>query len=354
VLLPRYAAGELDMAVAEMVRAHLATGCIACLDALFAHPVAARAVAIVEKLAPPVAPGTSSRAAFVAIAAVLLAAVIALHAHFSATPDPPAIVTVSPTAPTIAERPDDVVALPPTTSVHEEARPVVHPPPTVPDTVVRYSGDTLSVRAADVPLTRILDAIGEESGATIEGRIADDRAVTIEFEDVPVAEALDRILGDQNFVLVYDHEHRLRLVELIDGAIEGRPVEVTASPPPAPADVLARHPRLHVNGILAERLGSDTMSLHDLIETALRQEDRDVRGDAMRTAVEVLEADPEFRRALHMTADATPLDDVVRDVGAARAEETLFYVATKASDSELRNRAVTLLDRMHARSGALN
>lgn len=39
MLLPRYAAGDLTMADAEAVRAHLTSGCADCLDALYRMPV---------------------------------------------------------------------------------------------------------------------------------------------------------------------------------------------------------------------------------------------------------------------------------------------------------------------------
>ena len=38
-LLAPYAAGVLDDETSQAVRAHLAGGCLACLDELFAHPV---------------------------------------------------------------------------------------------------------------------------------------------------------------------------------------------------------------------------------------------------------------------------------------------------------------------------
>jgi len=156
---------------------------------------------------------------------------------------------------------------------------------------------------------------------------------------------------------VYDAEHRPRAVELIGGATSAGVSVTLAAAPDVRVGVLARHSRVHLGGALSAQFGTDTMSLHDLIDAALRQDDRDVRADAMRTAVQVLEGDPEFRRALHATpaaSDGAPLDDLVRDVGSAHAEEALFYVATKATDSELRNRAVALLDRMHGGSGALD
>jgi len=226
--------------------------------------------------------------------------------------------------------------------------------PAAPGPTVRYIGDTLSVRASGVPIAELLDEIGQQSGATVRGRVDDERDLTTEFDDVPLAEGLHRILGEQNFILVYDHEHRLRLVELIGGPTTPSPVPVTITERDVPSDVLARHPRVHLGGPLSVRFGTDTITLHDLIEQALRQEDGDVRADAMRTAVEVLEADPEFRHALHATAagaDGAPLDSLVRGLDTARAEQALFYVATKATDGELRDRAVTVLDRMHGGTG---
>lgn len=56
-LLPRYAGGLLTMAEAETVRAHLASGCTACLDVLYRMPVGMPRT--VEEPSPPPAASVS-------------------------------------------------------------------------------------------------------------------------------------------------------------------------------------------------------------------------------------------------------------------------------------------------------
>jgi hypothetical protein len=69
-LLPRYAAGELDEDQAELVRAHMASGCATCLGDVFSRPVGLPPVAV-----PP--PRSVPRRTWPAVLAGLLAAGVA-------------------------------------------------------------------------------------------------------------------------------------------------------------------------------------------------------------------------------------------------------------------------------------
>ena len=80
---------------------------------------------------------------------------------------------------------------------------------------IRYAEDALSVHVAHASLADLLQEIGRQSGVRIRGQFDDARQVTADFTDVPLPEALHRLLGNQNFVLMYDDQHRPRELELV-------------------------------------------------------------------------------------------------------------------------------------------
>src|SRR5437870_1492301 len=99
--------------------------------------------------------------------------------------------------------------------------------------VIEYSKDALTVRLAKVPVTDVLAEVSQKTGAEIRGQVRNPTDVTAEFEAVPLPEALHRLLGDQNFALVYGDGGRLKAVRLIGGASQGAgPAAAPAAPPP--------------------------------------------------------------------------------------------------------------------------
>src|SRR3989454_4351842 len=115
-----------------------------------------------------------------------------------------------------------------------------------PERVIHYEGDTLTVRLAGAPVTDVLDELGRQAGAEIRGQVRDPHEVSAEFEGVPLAEALHRLLGDQNFALVYGNEGRLKSVRLLGGpqtaaAAGAAPPPVSQPPAPGVLDALAKH-----------------------------------------------------------------------------------------------------------------
>src|SRR6266478_9029489 len=144
-----------------------------------------------------------------------------------------------------------------------------------PERVIHYEGDTLTVRLTGAPVTDVLDELGRQAGAEIRGQVRDPGEVSAEFEGVPLAEALHRLLGDQNFALVYGNEGRLKSVRLLGGpqtAVAAVPASAAAAAPPAGqpspgiVDAFAKHAPIAVAGHLGEALGGNEASLLQLFD----------------------------------------------------------------------------------------
>jgi hypothetical protein len=94
-----------------------------------------------------------------------------------------------------------------------------------PERVIRYSDDRLSVKLTLAPVAEVIDEIGHQTGAEIRGQLAEVREVSAEFDEVPLPEALHRLLGTQNFALVYGDKGKLKALELLGAArTSGGPV----------------------------------------------------------------------------------------------------------------------------------
>jgi hypothetical protein len=99
--------------------------------------------------------------------------------------------------------------------------------------LLAYREERLSVSLQRVPLADVMAMFARESGVEIDGEFDGTREVTHRFDGVPIAQALDRLLGDQNFTLTYAEDGRLRRLQLHGLAAPRRPIR----PPP-----IARRP----------------------------------------------------------------------------------------------------------------
>src|SRR5512132_4256684 len=72
-----------------------------------------------------------------------------------------------------------------------------------PERLIRYDKDALTVHAIGVPVLEVLTEIGRQSGAEIRGTTRESHDVTAQFDSVPLPQALCRLLGDQNYALIY-------------------------------------------------------------------------------------------------------------------------------------------------------
>ena len=77
--------------------------------------------------------------------------------------------------------------------------------------VARFADGRLSVSATDASLEDVVREVARVVGAEVKGTVATPRQVTIALDEMPLEEALRRVLGDQPYSLRYDRD---RLVEL--------------------------------------------------------------------------------------------------------------------------------------------
>jgi len=230
--------------------------------------------------------------------------------------------------------------------------------------VIQYEKDALTVHLTNVPVAEVLDEVARQSGAQIRGQVRSDRDVTAQFDAVPLPEALHRLLGDQNFALVYGDAGKLKSVRLLGGtpgeaaAAPGAAVPVMPAVPPPPssqglANLVANHAPVPVSGRLAQTVGGPNATLQQLFEIGTRNEDSSLRSDAIRTMVSTLETDPALRAAAIGelgTIDDGALSAILRGAAGEHAEEVAMQVLTQARASEIRVKASSVLQRLRAGS----
>lgn len=227
--------------------------------------------------------------------------------------------------------------------------------------VIRYAGDTLTVRLAKVAVTDVLDEVGRQAGAEIRGTVRTPRDVSVEFDAVPISDALHRLLGDQNFALVYGHEGQLKSVRLLGGPLNGS----VARPPPNPAmealaaatspgtanvmEALAKHGAVPIAGHLGDALGGQRATLFQLLDLSTHHADPTVRAEAARALIAAVDTDPVLRTNVLSqlnTMDDAALAEYFRNSAGDNAEEVAMQILSSARAPEIRSRATAVLQRL--------
>ena len=76
-------------------------------------------------------------------------------------------------------------------------------------TRVEVRGDRLSVSLVDADLDEVLREIGRQGNIKIIYKNPPDKQITVSFENVPIEKGLDRLLEEQNFLLIYSRTEPL-------------------------------------------------------------------------------------------------------------------------------------------------
>jgi len=179
----------------------------------------------------------------------------------------------------------------------------------------------------------VLAQIADATGAQLSGVVADPPTVTIALHDVPVRQAIDRIVGDTNFTLRYGGDGTLRRISLAGrvGSIEaGR----------ASAEVRFRRawrlrPPIRLQGALASALGTTHLPPSRVLRAVRTLDDRAIRKKAVRAVVASIEADPTIADAWKSMTGAELAAFAQRNTG-PHAFETLANIAAATNDPKVR------------------
>ena len=226
---------------------------------------------------------------------------------------------------------------------------------------VEYRDGRLTVRVRDASLADVMRDVARETDAEVRGRTA-DRLLTADLRDVPVRDALERLLGEHNFALTYEGG-RLRVIELLGDAAPSPPrAAVVDGEPPADlvqaGEVLDRFARserpLRVSRRLAQALGTDRPTFLQVSTAALTSGDAGVRSRAFRASLQAIEGDPAVRSAfafaMERTADGGLVEFMRRNAG-ANAEEIVARLARRAESRSVREKATSVLEQLRGDAG---
>jgi hypothetical protein len=223
---------------------------------------------------------------------------------------------------------------------------------------VVWSDDTVTIRADKASAATVVSLIGKESGAQVRGVVPADRVVTLDLEKAPVKEALERVLGEQNFTLTYGDDGKLKVIQLKGGREEAPPPTI------AQADFGGRErgdtpemwyrmyllfegrPKVPVEGRVAELSGKDALNWDYLVNVSYGVNDPRARREAVRTAMRAIEGDPEFKAAILSAArGVSPAEfaQFARAITFDRAEELVRNIARESKIPEFQQQARAVL-----------
>jgi hypothetical protein len=226
---------------------------------------------------------------------------------------------------------------------------------------VRYANERLTVHAEAAPLPDVLRAVGKASGAEVRGEPAAAEPLTLTLDDVPLKDALTRILGDQSFTLTYAEDGHLRSIDLRGGpstATPKAPTEPPAEPagwPPTEAVRIATEKvdqwtrsdtRYPITGRLADALKTKEATFSQIAEAAVTDPDSRVRAQGLRTGLRLLEGEREIRDDFVQMIDSVDdafLVNYVRFFMKDNASEIVAAFGRTATTAALKTRAQSVL-----------
>jgi YD repeat-containing protein len=220
--------------------------------------------------------------------------------------------------------------------------------------VVHFKDDKLTVDLHDVSIATAMADVARASGADLVGTPREDRRLTMVFEEIPIKEALERLVGAQNFTLKYDDAGKLKAIELRGGQAArdaSRPEtkqfdEKTLAKQYAFFKAFDTGEAIPLNGDLRKKFGKDEIRYDELGNLVLGYPDAKIREAAMRAILQALDRDPERKAAVLDALNAMTTDELM-DFARARAyhnaEMLVRLLMRESSDPDVRARARDVL-----------
>jgi hypothetical protein len=220
---------------------------------------------------------------------------------------------------------------------------IAHPGP-----LVRYEAHRLTLDIERAPIGEVLDAVARETGIEIDGEPLDGRELSIRLVDVPLREALDRLIAPQNFILRYGADGEPVRLELLGGPgkpdVPKRPAGERGS---RALELLVGNPAIAVPPNAAQALGGDSLP-PDRIVPGLRHPSPIVRRESVETLVHAIEGREELRDAF-CALDVDQLLQFLRSQSGEHMDEVVATFFRSARDPTFKHRLELVLARRRSR-----
>ena len=209
--------------------------------------------------------------------------------------------------------------------------------------VVVVDHGLVSVQVRDAPLNVVLDEIARQTGLRVEGHAASADQITIELDQVSLAEALRLILDDRRYVVEY-------ALEALPNAGETVRIPQRVRIFPDAADVRARSGSVNNDDTADAGLDGDTIDVWRMRAVLVSADDPWDREDAVEELAESEQPDiavPLLRMALtdrdeYVRLSAVEALATLRGDGAAEA----LGMALRDNESAIRKEAIETLEAM--------
>jgi hypothetical protein len=226
---------------------------------------------------------------------------------------------------------------------------------------ITVSEGRLTARLQDADVSEVVQEVARQAQLEVRGSLAAPAVVSIQLEDVPLADALPRLLAGQSFALTYASSGRLKGVRLLGGAEDAvAPVAAPVLDLPfedasASAILAASHRSVPIGGRLARAVGAEQTSFSQIIGVAMQNPDPRVRADALRIGLRILDAEPELRASVLETLDG--IDDAwlaawLTRIAGEHAPELARRAARSSRIGSLRLRAAAVQRHFEANAPA--
>lgn len=160
----------------------------------------------------------------------------------------------------------------------------------------------LTARIAAIPLRQVMTEVARLSGAQVLWLgPQDDQPVSVSFSSLSVAEALERLLPQKNFLLVYaskENDAQLTQIWISSLGTGGTQLQIARRPPRVEQAKTTDPPQVTNDDPLAEADPELTAVLDANLETALQGADTNNRIEAIEALSGMAEHDPRIRPLL--------------------------------------------------------
>jgi hypothetical protein len=228
---------------------------------------------------------------------------------------------------------------------------------TAPENAVTYKSDKVTAHVKDMAADAFVAEIAKQAGAKVTGTVETATPVTVDWTAIPLKEALEHVLGTQNFTLTYAEDGALRAIQLRGVQQDGQPV-AAATEAPADEEDFKKRPeykifkafdgqgQVPVEGAIAKKLGKSESPWDLLTNTAIGDDDPEVRRTAVEAGMHAFEGNEALRQSV--MAPANTMSDAQLAAFARanmyhRAEDFVRNVRRSTTLPDIRERATNVL-----------